>query len=580
MPNEDESVWTIYNGEIWNYRELRAELERAGHSFRSSCDTEVVVHGYEEWGDDVVSHLDGMYALALWDSRRNRLVLARDRLGKKPLYVHADHDGVAFGSDARSVLLAGRLTPRLEQDCVSAFLFQRYVNAPKTLFAGVEKLPPGTVLTYDGVEVEQRRYWTLADEPPEPLAPRRLRDLLRDAVEKRLMSDVPLGLFLSGGVDSAAVLGLMRELGVTDVAAFTIGFDDPVYDERPAAEATARFHGADWHSVVVGADDFADALPRLAWYRDEPIAEPSEVPLLLLSEFATHHVTVALSGEGGDELFGGYPKYRAERFLAPGGRVGAAALRALASARSRRPTHRVLERAVETMTIRDPRLRWASWFRSFSPHEVDALLSPQLRRPSSAEGYAEVLRAALSPYTHLDASRLMMLGDVVSYLPDNLLARADKVMMAASIEGRMPFLDKALVEAVHRVPAGRRAGLRTSKKILREAVVDLVPPSTLAQPKRGFPVPVSRLLVDDARRLPERLLLSERSLERGIFAADSLRRFVLDESDSGAAKDLKLFTLCAFELWQRVNIDELRLAPPESLDEVLAEEPQRVTTPA
>ena len=571
MPNEDSSVWTIYNGEIWNYADLRHRLERAGHVFRTRCDTEVVVHGYEEWGDDVLLELDGMYAFAVWDENRRRLLLARDRLGKKPLYVHVGADRVAFGSDARSVLLAAGLTPRVDEERIAQFLFQRYVTSPHTMFAGVEKLPPATLLTYDGKSVERSSYWSLSADGTERLTTTRLRSLLRAAVEKRLMSDVPLGVYLSGGVDSAAVLGLMREAGMEDVAAFTIGFD-PVYDERPSAEETARFHNADWHSVVVGADDFVQALPRLAWYRDEPITEPSEIPLLLLSEFATEHVTVALSGEGGDELFGGYPKYRAERLLRPTGPFGAAALRGLA-AMSRRPTHRVLDRAVETTLIRDEVLRWASWFRSFAPTEISSLLAPGVPRPSSQEAFAEPLRAALAPYAGLDPGRRMMVGDLLSYLPDNLLLRADKVMMAASIEGRMPFLDRSLVEAVHRLPLGRRAGVRGAKQILREAVADLVPRSVRAQPKRGFPVPISRLLVHGPTRLPETLLLSPRSLDRGIFDADALRRLVLDDAGSGPGRDLKLFTLCSLELWLRVNVDELRISPPDSLDSLLGFEP-------
>jgi asparagine synthase (glutamine-hydrolysing) len=569
MPNEDESVWTIYNGEIWNYRHVRGELERSGHVFRSNCDTEVVVHAYEEWGDDVVHHLDGMYAFAVWDERRGRLLLARDRLGKKPLYVHVGPDSLAFGSDARSVLLAAGVSPRVDADAVAQFLFQRYVNAPRTMFAGVEKLPPATLLTYDGESVQRRSYWSLAAEEPEPLETGRLRELLKGAVEKRLMSDVPLGLYLSGGVDSAAVLGLMRELGLAHVTAFTIGFDDPVHDERRWAQETARFHEADWHSVVVGADDFVAALPRLAWYRDEPIAEPSEIPLLLLSEFASRHVTVVLSGEGGDELFGGYPKYRAERFLRPTGRLGARMLRALATVQNRRPSHRALDRAVETMAIRDGLLRWASWFRSFAPEEIATVLAPGMPRPSSAEAYADALRDVLDPYQSLDPGRQMMIGDLLSYLPDNLLLRADKVMMAASIEGRMPFLDRELVEAVHRLPSRRRSGWRGAKQILREAVADLVPPSVLAQPKRGFPVPVSRLLIHAAESLPERLLLSERSLDRGIFDGDALRMFVRAPGRDAPGRDLKLFTLCALELWLRVNVDELRVTPPASLDELL-----------
>jgi asparagine synthase (glutamine-hydrolysing) len=565
MSNEDRSVWTIYNGEIWNYRDVRRRLETVGHAFATKCDTEVIVHGYEEWGEDVVSHLDGMFAFAVWDDTRQRLLLGRDRMGKKPLYVRHSADGLAFGSDARSVLIAAGQSPRVATDRVAEFLFQRYVNAPYTMFAGVEKLPPATTLLYDRETSRSHAYWALQqDVADEIVTPEKLRALLRDAVQKRLMSDVPLGVFLSGGIDSAAVLGLMRELGREAVAAFTIGFEDPAFDERPAARASADLHGADWYSLAVGPDDFVDALPRLSWYRDEPMAEPSEIPLLLLSEFASEHVTVVLSGEGGDELFGGYPKYRAERLLALGS-VAAAALRGAAKVKARTPSHRAFDRAVETMGIVDPLLRWASWFRSFDADEVRALIAGD--GVTTDEALTRALAARLSAYSGLDHGRQMLVGDLLTYLPDNLLLRADKVTMAASLEGRMPLLDRTVVETIHKLPFGRRAGLRKSKSVLREAVDDLVPSGSLRQAKRGFPVPVGRL-VTERRSLPQRLLLSDRCLERGLLRPDAVRRLV-NESNHATARDLKLFTLCALELWLRTNVDDLRLAPPQALEELL-----------
>jgi asparagine synthase (glutamine-hydrolysing) len=565
MTNEDRSVWTIYNGEIWNYRQLRDRLAAAGHVFVSNCDTEVVVHAYEEWGDDLVRHLDGMFAFAVWDERGERLLLARDRLGKKPLYVRVSSDGLAFGSDARSVLLAGGEQPAISTEHLPQFLFQRYVNAPFTLFDGVEKLLPATILTYDRDTVASVSYWGLEPAPGEAdVRPERLRDLLRAAVEKRLMSDVPLGVFLSGGVDSALVLGLTRELAGDGVPAFTIGYDDPVFDERPAAKLSADRHRADWHALSVSPGEFVDALPRLSWYRDEPIAEPSEIPLLLLSEFAARHVTVVLSGEGSDELFGGYPKYRAERLLGLGAPV-AAALRAVALARARRPSHRAFDRAAETMAIQDQLLRWASWFRSFGVDEVRDLLAPGAA-PSDEELTAPLERR-LADYAPLDRGRRMLVGDLLTYLPDNLLLRGDKVTMAASLEARMPLLDRAIVETAHRMPLGRRAGLRRSKSLLRAAVADLVPAAILGRAKRGFPVPVGRLITNHA--LTERVLLSDRSLDRGLLSADAVRRLVAATPASAPGHDLKLFTLLSLELWLRANVDAVKTSPPESLEQLV-----------
>lgn len=565
--NEDGSVVTVFNGEIWNHLALRRELKSAGHSFRTAADTEVLVHGYEEWGDSVLDRLDGMFAFALWDSRRERLLLARDRVGKKPLYVNATADGLVFGSTPRAVALAATLKPELDLSAVPEFLFQRYVTAPRTLLRGVQKLPPGHALVYDRQAIERRAYWRIDPGPPERLEPEELRRLLLESVSRRLMSDVPLGVLLSGGVDSVAVLGLMREAGADPVASFTIGFDDPLYDERPLARLAAERHGSDHHEMKVDSGSFLAALPRLTWLRGEPLAQPTEIPLLLLAELAGEHVKVVLTGDGGDELFGGYPKYRAERILLGGGPPVAAALRLAARIQARRPSHRMLDRAAETLAIRDKTLRWASWFRSFSPAELGRLLSPQLR--PSLDELTEPLRRVLAPYGGLDAGRQMLLADTLTWLPDNMLLRGDNVLMAASVEGRMPLLDRELIERVSNAPASSRVGLRRTKAVLREAVGDLIPPEILSAQKRGFAVPIAEFLFSDPERSLERLLLSERALGRGIFEPDEVRALVGGEGSYRVGRELKLFTVASLELWLRSHVDDLTTEPPPASAEPL-----------
>jgi len=569
MTNEDGSIVVVYNGEIWNHDALRARLQSAGHRFKSRADTEVLVHGYEEWGEDLLPRLNGMFSFALWDGRAGRLLLARDRLGKKPLYVAETGEGVVFGSDARAVLLVGDLRPEVDRERVAEFLFQRYVGAPRTLLRNVEKLPPGSLLAYDGISLERRVYWRLEEGETQSTSPTELRELLREAVRRRLMSDVPLGLLLSGGVDSSAVLGLMREAGAESVATFTIGFEDPLYDERPLARLAVERYGTDHHERLVDGTEFAEALPRLAWYRDEPIAEPAEVPLLLLAELAGSHVKVVLSGDGGDEVFGGYPKYRAERLLRRGARSAGFVLSTAAVLLARRPSYRYLHRAAATMRITDPLLRWASWFRSFSPAELLALLAPNLRASAAPARLVEPLGQLLEPYSSLDPGRRMLVGDLLTYLPDNMLLRGDKVLMAASVEGRMPLVDYEIVERVARIPVEARAGLRSAKAVLRKAVADLVPGEILRHPKRGFPVPVARFLTEDRSHALERLVLSERCLARGIFDPDALRGLVREGSASERA--LQVFTLASLELWLRVNVDQVRLEPPSSLEELFDE---------
>jgi asparagine synthase (glutamine-hydrolysing) len=565
MRNEDGSVLTIYNGEIWNHMALRRELEAGGHVFRSRCDTEVLVHGYEEWGEGLLERLSGMFAFAIWDSNRGTLLLARDRIGKKPLYFATTADGLVFGSDARSVLIAGGIDPVLDEARVAEYLFQRYVNAPQTLLRGVCKLRPGHVLRYDREHVEERAYWQLDPREPDGLGVEELRDLVQDAVAARLMSDVPIGVFLSGGVDSSAVAALMHRAGARNFSSFTIGFGERHFDERRLARLTAQRLGTDHHEVVVDPLSFADTLGRLSWYRDEPLAEPSEVPLLLLAERARDHVKVVLTGDGGDELFGGYPKYRAERFLRIGGPPARVALRGAGWLVSRRPTHRQLARAIETVQIRDRSLRWASWFRSFSPSELDRLLVPRLR--PTAASLVEPLKTLLAPYADLDPARAMLVADFLSYLPDNMLIRADKVLMAASLEGRMPLLDHRVIERVSNLSGTSRIGVVRAKQILREAVADVVPPEILRQPKRGFPVPVATVLNADTRLA--RLLLSRRTLDRGLFDPAQVEALVTGRPGYLPGRELKLFTLAALELWLRANVDRLSPRPPESLEDLL-----------
>lgn len=568
MANEDDSVVTVYNGEIWNHLELRRELEKRGHRFKTRCDTEVIVHGYEEWGDDLPTRLNGMFALAVWDVRRVRLLVARDRIGKKPLYVSKLDGGLVFGSDARSVLLAGNRKPELEKAHVAEYLFQRYVGAPRTLFKGVSRLRPGHLMTFEAGKSETRAYWSIDPEPERDVEPEELRALLLDAVSKRLMSDVPLGVLMSGGVDSAAVLGLMREAGASWLASFTIGFDDPLYDERQLARVAATRAETDHHELVVGAGDFFKALPRLSWYRDEPIAETSEIPLLLLAELAGRHVKVVLSGDGGDEIFGGYPKYRAERVLRAG-RLAPLALRIAGNLRATRPSSRRWRRAVKTLSVADPTLRWASWFRSHSPEELHRLLVPELCAEATPDRLAAPLGDLLRPYEQVDPGRRMLLGDLLTYLPDNMLLRGDKVLMGASIEGRMPLLDYRVVELASRMPASRRTGLRTGKAVLRQAVGNLVPDEILQASKRGFPVPVARFLLADEDRTLEHLILSERALSRGLFERAELVALLEGQGLDSLERELRLFTIASLELWLRTNVDEVRLEAPRNFSELV-----------
>jgi asparagine synthase (glutamine-hydrolysing) len=570
MQNEDGLVVAIFNGEIWNYQDLRKSLIAAGHVFTSASDTEVLVHGYEEWGVELPKHLDGMFAFAVWDISRKRLLLARDRLGKKPLALVRTEQGLSFASDARAALLAANKKPELAEEVVPEFLFQRYVDAPRTLLRGVEKLQPGHLAVFESGQLHIRTYWQLNDDATRPLPEQDLRALLETAVERRLMSDVPLGALLSGGVDSALVASLMNARGLHGFPTFTIGFDNSLYDERALAALTARSLGTDHYELLMRSEDLVQALPRLVWARDEPMAEPSEIPLLLLAEFAARHVKVVLSGDGGDELFGGYPKYRLDRLLRAH-LVPRGALRLAKPLAARKASHRRFGRALAAAAIRDDIVRWSGWFRSFSAEELGPLLMPGLRPLSTEAALAEPLRSRLVPFTNLDATRRMIVGDLLTYLPDNMLARGDKVMMAASLEGRMPLLDRDVVERVHSAPGGDRVGLRSGKRMLRNVAQGLVPDAVLAAGKKGFPVPVSSLLLHGPERLAEHILLSERALSRGLYDPAKLTELVKQPAADSSTAGLQLFTLLSLELWLRANVDSVTLTPPSDMETLLSD---------
>ena len=482
--NEDGSVAVVFNGEIYNFRELRAELEQRGHRFQTRSDTEVLVHGYEQWGDELLHRLAGMFAFALWDQNRRRLLVARDRFGKKPLYYSRRGREIVFGSEIKALLAAG-VSKDLDDTALQAYLALRYVPSPRTLFLSVQQLPPGhkMVVSDDGFEVQ--RWWRLRYDPKPALtlaeAADEAEDLMRTAVKRRLVSDVPLGCFLSGGLDSSTVLSFMSELIDEPVRTFSIGFDEGwASDELPAARSTAQAFSTRHHEMRLGPKEFLQLMPAAVWHRDEPLAEPSEIPLLALSRMARDHVTVVLSGEGGDELFGGYPKYRADAVLARAGRAGRTVLgeRRLHELAGWHRLPRRARLAVTALATADPGERWPAWFGA----DRQVRLSSNGLRPLDA-ALADI-DGGLGP---LDR---MLALDVETYLVDNLLVRGDKMTMAASIEGRMPLLDHDLAEFAARLPEQLKASPWRTKIVIREIASRRLPASLLSRKKVGFAVPM------------------------------------------------------------------------------------------
>ncbi|HSP73663.1 MAG TPA: asparagine synthase (glutamine-hydrolyzing), partial [Gaiellaceae bacterium] len=516
--------WITFPGEIYTPAALRPGLEARGHRYRTRSDTETILHLYEEHGDRCVEKLQGMFAFAIWDRRRRRLLLARDRLGIKPLYWTLTDTELLFASEIKALLAADARRPTFDRAVLPEFLATRYVAGEETFFTGIRKLLPGRTLTWSldrGVGV--RRYWQLPvglEREPADLArrAREVREGLRAAVASHLMSDVPLGLFLSGGIDSSALAALMAPMATEPIRTFAVGFDEPGANELPWARLAARAAGAEHREVVVSPGEFFEALPRLVWHEDEPIAFTSSVPLYFVSRLAAEHVKVVLTGEGSDELFLGYNRYRVTAWNARLGRTWSAlpggARRAVAAAVPRLP-HRARRYAERSFLARGASVR-ELFYENFAvfPTRMQAALLADPAAPAARDPYA----AGLAAYADGagDALRRMSHADLQTYLVE-LLMKQDQMSMAASIESRVPFLDHRLVEFVSALPPRMKLrGFRT-KWVLREAVRSILPQEILTRRKMGFPVPFGVWMRGSWQNIARDVLLDRRSRERGIL---------------------------------------------------------------
>jgi len=564
IANEDRTVWTVFNGELYNFQELRRGLESRGHVFRTSSDTEVIVHLYEEKGDAFVADLEGMFALAVWDIPRERLLLARDRFGKKPLLYAQRGDELHFASEFSGLRAAGALTQDIDLEALDAYLTFMSIPAPLTIYRGVRKLPPASRLIADKQGVRVERYWQLEYLPKIEISERdatvRVRELLTDAVRKRLISEVPLGAFLSGGVDSSAVVAVMAGLTSRPVKTFSIGFGDPDYDELPHARRVAAHYNCDHHEFVVEPKAI-DILPTLVRHYGEPYADSSAIPSYYLARLTRQHVTVALNGDGGDEAFAGYPWHLANRVI--GGWQGVPAFMRRGAERTlqavlppsaeRRSFVSRLKRLLKAASG-TPAERYAGWIGVFSEDLKREMVRPEWFRPNTMR----CLAAMFKRFESLDPVDMFLAADTEWYLPTDLLVKMDIATMANSLEARSPFLDHHLVEFVARLPSRFKLSGRTSKHILRQAVADLVPADNLSRPKRGFAVPIGRWLRKDLREFAADHLLGARASERGLFDRAVVARIV-DEHQSGRADHAHhLWVLLMLELWHREFMDAPR----------------------
>ena len=557
IDNEDGSVHVVLNGEIYNHLELREELERKGHRFRTRSDVETVVHGYEEFGDSVVERLRGMFALAIWDEPGQRLLLARDRLGKKPLVYHEAAGRLVFASELRALMCDPVVPRRPDLVALHHYLTFQYVPAPATAFEGVRKLAPGHLLVYQNGETRTTPYWSLPFRPPLRLdrreAAAEILARLREAVRVRLMSEVPLGAFLSGGLDSSAVVALMSETG--RVKTFSIGFEEQGFDELPFARLVARHCGTDHHEFVV-RPHAAEVLPQLVEHYGEPFADSSALPTYYLSKVTSDHVTVALNGDGGDELFAGYDRHKLLAPFAAAARVpGLVPLsRALADRIGDRASVRV-RRLLGAVSVQ-PELSYARTVSCFAPAQKLAVFSDEMRALVAGQ---DSYRLLLDRFAECDAPDLLgraLYVDTMTYLPGDLLVKVDIATMIHSLEARSPFLDHPLVEFAARLPSRLKLDWRGGKAILREAVAPLLPVEILRRRKKGFGVPIARWFRGELRELLGDVVLSPRAAARPFFRKEVIRRLCADHWEGRADLSPQLWALLMLELWCRRFLDQ------------------------
>jgi asparagine synthase (glutamine-hydrolysing) len=561
MTNEDGTIRLTYNGEIYNYKELRRELEARGHRFHSDSDTEVVIHLYEEEGVEAVRRLNGMFAFGLWDERRRRLWLCRDRIGIKPLVYSWDGDRLLFASEIRALLTDPAVDRALDREALMLYLAFNYVPAPRTMFAGIRKLEPGCSLVLEGGRVEISRYWGLPDpaEEAEMVDPGRLRgrlvELLSEAVAGCMLADVPVGAFLSGGVDSGIVVALMARLSSAPVKTFTIGFaGDGLYDETEGARRVAAMYGTEHHEFRIRQHDMLDALPEVLGASAEPFADSSAIPTYLVARETRRHVKVALSGDGGDELFGGYRSYLAEGLRARYHRVPALLRESVIE-----PVIAALPDSRESRV--GETLRRVKKFIRAARGPVDERLlalkeiAPAHVRSRLLKGGGHGPDPALIWVRHLlgrspgDAVNRMLGTDLIDSLPGDMLTKADLMSMAHSLEVRVPLLDHRVVELAFRIPGAEKLRGGVTKRVLKEACEGLLPPGHTRRPKAGFEIPISRWLRTDLGFLVDRYLSEDRIRDQGIFEADVVQDLVRSHRQAKTDTAWALWNLIVFQKW-------------------------------
>ncbi|PYS86677.1 MAG: asparagine synthase (glutamine-hydrolyzing) [Acidobacteria bacterium] len=573
--SEDKSIVAMVNGELYNFREVRADLEKRGHKFRTQTDVEIVPHLYEVYGDDFLDHINGMFAIALWDTKKKKLILARDRFGEKPLYYGIFNNQLIYASEPKALLAHPGVNAELDLNALRHYVSFDYVPAPMSIYKGVFKLPSSHVLTVENGEIKTRRYWNLKWSEPSASAgghfatnghvskrgtsvkekSTELRELLSDAVRMRLVSDVPLGILLSGGIDSSTVAALAVRHSTEQVKTFSIGFTEQSFNESQYARQVANHLGTDHYEEYLNAGTTSDLISEIGKWLDEPISDPSLIPTFLLSRFVRRHVTVALGGDGGDELFAGYPMYYAHkvaaryamipRFIRNG--LIEPAVRALPVSTKNLSFDFKAKRFIRASKF-DAVARHHSWFGSFSQDHHSKLFTDRVIQETTSDIYS-IARDVLGTTDAKSELEKMQFLDMNFYLAEDILTKVDRASMAVSLETRAPFLDPRVAQFSASLPISYKLHGSKGKYILKKAMEGLLPDEILYRPKKGFGIPTAEWLKGRLNPLLHEMLTPERLKAQDLFNADHVQKMIKEHETGTASHHKELWTLLVFQLW-------------------------------
>jgi asparagine synthase (glutamine-hydrolysing) len=562
--NEDETIWIIFNGEIYNYKMLRPLLEQNGHQFSTESDTEVILHLYEDFGEDCVSRLNGMFAFAIWDSTKKRLFLARDRIGIKPLHYAEVNDGIIFGSEIKSILQDQRVLRKVNSHALRQYLGFEYVPGSETMFQGIFKLLPGHILTFDHNGLSIREYWDLnypekITYQPLDVLTKILGDRLKKSIEMRMISDVPLGAFLSGGIDSSSIVGIMSEISDQPVRTFSIGFDDESYNELNYARKVAELFNTEHREAII-TPDVVDLVHTIIRYLDEPLADVSVFPTYLVSQLAASNVKVVLSGDGGDEIFAGYDWYKASKADSYYHRLPRTLrnsvgyiVNAIPPTKKKKGLVNEIKRFVEGVKNPDA-LHHIRWQYFITDNEPESLMSEEHRKSDLQERLSNPVNFYYVQNSAPDRLSREQFVDIKMYLPDDILVKVDRMSMANSLEVRVPFLDYSFVEFAATIPSNLKLRGMVSKYILKKTMARMLPNEILYRKKQGFSIPMKNWLKDELQDLMFELLSARRMRESGFFNEDYTKKIIQQHIEGKRNNAHQIWSLMLFNLWREKYI--------------------------